>query len=104
MLASTRLVKSYRSSSRRFAAAITRALFALSRFKTTSNGSSITGMKEDGGAGFAGSCAPTFVATSREALNVSTRTSPSSNLMRTVVFMMLLSSRKLQYTLEGLDK
>jgi hypothetical protein len=56
-------------------------------------------MKEDGGAGFGRSCAPALVATSSEAVTASAKISPISNFMRTVVFMMLLSSRKLQYTL-----
>src|SRR5882724_71541 len=90
---STRLVRSYRSSSRRIAAAITRDLFALSRALTTSNGSSTTGMYEDGGSfgGFDRSCAPAVVATSSEAASASVTAIITSNLIRAVVFIALLS-------------
>src|SRR5882724_5045135 len=91
---STRLVRSYRSSSRRIAAAITRDLFALSRALTTSNGSSTTGMYEDGGGSCRGldlSCAPTVVATSSEAASASVTAIITSNLIRAVVFIALLS-------------
>jgi hypothetical protein len=79
---------------------MTRGLFALSRFNTTSNGSSITGANEDGGAGFGRSCAPALVAISKEAAAASTKTIPINKLVRTLVGMMLLSLEGLKMLIQ----